>query len=83
MRQFGNKKKAFDEYVKLYESYEGDYLAAYKAGEVAQALRDNETAKIWYDKALEINPEYEPAQKAKARLEARPKKSSGKRRGKR
>ena len=81
MRQYGNRKKAYDEYVKLYESFNGDYLAAFKAGEVALALRDRENAKFWYDKALEINPDYEPAQKAKARLESAPKKSSGKRRG--
>ena len=78
LRKYGLKKNAYDEFVKLFEEYNSDYLAAYKAGEVAQALRDTDNAKYWYDKALEINPDYEPAKKAKANLEAAPSKSKAK-----
>lgn len=70
IRKIGMKKKAYDEYTKLCEEFSGDYLAAYKAGEVAQALRDKENAGYWYDKALEVNPDYEPAKKAKDKLNA-------------
>ena len=83
LRQYGNKKKAYDEFVKLYEEYNGDYLAAYKAGEVAQALRDIDNAKYWYSKALEINPDYEPAKKANSKLNAAPSNSKSKVKAKR
>ncbi|MBQ9420020.1 MAG: hypothetical protein IJU31_06580 [Synergistaceae bacterium] len=82
LRQYGKKKKAYDEFVKLYEEYNGDYLAAYKAGEVAQALRDNENAAYWYEKALEVNPNYEPAQKAKDKLSSAPARPASKKRRK-
>lgn len=72
LRQYGKKKKAYDEFVKLYEEFNGDYLAAYKAGEVATALRDQENAKFWYNKALEVNPSYEPAANAIAKLNRTP-----------
>ena len=65
----GNKKIAYDGYIDLLNSYDKDYLAAFRAGEVAQNINDFENAKIWYEKALEINPEYQPAQKAIAKLE--------------
>jgi curli biogenesis system outer membrane secretion channel CsgG len=57
-------KEAYDKYVELVNSYGGDYLAAYQAGEAARKLKKNDDAKIWYDKALAINPEYRPAQDA-------------------
>ena len=82
LRQYGKRKKAYEEFTKLYEEFNGDYLAAYKAGEVAQALRDNENAEFWYDKALEINPDYEPAQKAKEKLSKSHAKSPSKKRKK-
>ncbi|MBQ9565996.1 MAG: hypothetical protein IJU98_10450 [Synergistaceae bacterium] len=68
IRKFGNTQKAYKAYAGLFESVKGDYLAAFMAGEVARNLKDKERAKAWYDKALEINPDYEPAQKAKAGL---------------
>lgn len=64
-----DKKQAYEKYVELAESYSGDYLAAYKAGETALALKKTDDAKKWFDRALSINPDYEPAQKAKAKLE--------------
>ena len=80
LRQYGTSKKAYDEFTKLFEAYEGDYLAAYKAGEVAQALRDIDNARYWYGKALEINPDYEPAQKALRKLGSASSRSRSKRR---
>lgn len=66
--KMGNTKRAYEEYVSLAEEFSYDYLAAYKAGEVAGKLKDKENAKKWYSRALEINPDYEPAQKALAKL---------------
>ncbi|MDR2137788.1 MAG: hypothetical protein LBO68_05810, partial [Synergistaceae bacterium] len=61
-------QKAYDKYVELANSYDGDYLAAYQAGTLAQQLKKNDDAKAWYDKALAINPSYEPAQNAKKKM---------------
>ena len=69
-RKLGNKQAAYDKYVELANSYSGDYLAAFRAGEIAQALGRKDDAKTWFDKALSINPNYEPAQKAKEKLES-------------
>ena len=63
-----NKRDAYNKYAELANSYSGDYLAAYKAGEAALSLGDINNAKVWFDKALDINPHYEPAQNAKTRL---------------
>ena len=63
-----NGQKAYDQYRQLADSYEGDYLAAYKAGEAAQKLKKKDEAREWYGRALEVNPDYEPAQKAMEKL---------------
>jgi tetratricopeptide (TPR) repeat protein len=61
-------QKAYDKYVELANSYDGDYLAAYQAGRLAQQLKKNDDAKTWYDKALAINPDYEPALSARKKM---------------
>jgi tetratricopeptide (TPR) repeat protein len=61
-------QKAYDMYVELANSHGGDYLAAYQAGEAARKLRKNDDAKVWYDKALAINPNYKPAQDARKKM---------------
>ena len=61
-------KKAYDKYVELVESYENDYLAAYCAGMIARSMRRKNDAVKWLDRALEINPDYVPAQEARAKL---------------
>ena len=66
--KLGSSKKAYDAYTKLAEENANDYLAAFKAGEIAAKLRKKDEARTWYTKALEINPDYEPAQKALAKL---------------
>jgi hypothetical protein len=58
-------KRAYDKYVELANAYDDDYLAAYHAGRFAPNKND---ARTWYDQALEINPNYEPAQKARDKL---------------
>ncbi|MBQ3457983.1 MAG: hypothetical protein IJG30_03390, partial [Synergistaceae bacterium] len=61
-------KKAYDNYIELVDSYENDYLAAYCAGMIARSMiRKNDAAK-WLDRALEINPNYVPAQEAREKL---------------
>jgi len=59
-------QQAYYAYVRLVESYSGDYLAAYWAGEAARKLGDNDNARMWYDRALAINPDYQPAIDARA-----------------
>ena len=61
-------RRAYDAYVELAGSYSGDYLAAYQAGEAARKLGNINNARTWYDKALEINPNFQPATDAKAGL---------------
>lgn len=68
LAKLGSTKRAYTEYVKLAEENPKDYFAAFKAGEIAKKLRKKDDAQDWYEKALEINPDYEPAQKALARL---------------
>ncbi|MDR2180688.1 MAG: hypothetical protein LBP21_10300 [Synergistaceae bacterium] len=63
-----NGQKAYDQYRQLADSYQGDYLAAYQAGEAARKLKKNDEAREWYGRTLAINPDYEPAQKALEKL---------------
>ena len=62
-------QQAYDKYVELAESYSGDYLAAYEAGEAARRLLKFDDARTWYERALSINPNYEPAQRARAQMQ--------------
>ena len=63
--KLSNKQQAYDKYVELAGSYEGDYLAAYRAGLIARDMGRQDDAVSWFDKALSINPNYEPAKDAK------------------
>jgi len=72
-RLLGSKERAdwqqaYDMYVQLAESYSSDYLAAFGAGEAARKLGDSDSARMWYDRALVINPKYQPAIDARAIL---------------
>ena len=62
------EQQAYDAYAELANSYSGDYFAAYQAGEKARELKRNNEAITWYDRALSINPNYEPAQRARAQM---------------
>ena len=70
--RLGNKQQAYDKFVELAESYSGDYLAAYRAGVIAQNMGKKDAAMEWFDKALAINPNYEPAKNAKEKLNSAP-----------
>jgi curli biogenesis system outer membrane secretion channel CsgG len=61
-------QNAYSKYVELANSFSGDYLAAYQAGEAARKLKKNDDAKMWYDKALAVNPNYKPAQDARKKM---------------
>ncbi len=67
----GRITQAFEDYVKAFESQPTvHYLAAYWAALSASRLRNRgEDALTWVNKALEINPNYRPAQELKNRLE--------------
>lgn len=67
--KLGDKsRKAYNKYVELAEANTNDYLAAYRAGIIAKNLKKKKDAVKWLDKALEINPNYIPAQEAKSSL---------------
>jgi len=61
-------QEAYDAFAALVASYSGDYLAAFRAGERAQRMRDNDNARTWFNRALSINPNYRPAINALERL---------------
>ena len=64
--------QALESYTAAYEAEPtANYLAAYWAGLSAERLRNRrDDALMWANRALEINPEYKPAQDLKRRLEA-------------
>lgn len=64
----GRYKDALAGFVKAAESYDGNYLHALWAARSAQKLGKKGEAKKWVDKALEINPNYEPAKRLKSKL---------------
>ena len=61
-------REAYAAYVNLANSFGGDFLASYKAGEEARKLGDSAGARAWYERALYINPYYKPASDALGRL---------------
>ncbi len=77
--KLGDKSsKAYDKYVELANSNSIDYLAAYRAGVIAKNLGKKNEAAQWFDKALEINPNYEPAKQAKENINSAPSSSKAK-----
>jgi curli biogenesis system outer membrane secretion channel CsgG len=64
-------KNAFEAFVVLVEEYPANYLSAYWAGVSAAQLKSYKEAIKWFDRALEINPDYEPAKKARAAAEGK------------
>jgi TolA-binding protein len=63
-------KDAFEAFTKLAGDYPGNYLSAYWAGMSASKLRSYKEAIKWFDRALEVNPNYRPAINGKAGAEA-------------
>lgn len=76
-----NKRAAYQRFTSLFNDNANDYLAAYRAGILAQQLGMRDDAKAWFETALDINPNYEPAQKAKSGV-SNSRSSSNKRRRK-
>ena len=61
-------KDAYDRFRRLLDDYDKNYLAAYWAGESAKKRGNKTEALKYYNKALEINPKYEPARRAKEQI---------------
>jgi tetratricopeptide (TPR) repeat protein len=57
----GRYVESFANFKELAESYRGNYLSAYWAGMAALRLGRNKEALAWFDRALDINPNYRPA----------------------
>lgn len=66
--KLGNGKKAYDAYTSMFEENSNDYLAAFRAGEIARSMKKKDDARTWFERALDINPDYVPAQRALSRL---------------
>jgi hypothetical protein len=60
----GRYFEAFGAFCKQSLDYSGNYLSAYWAGASALKLSDPQMAVLWFNRALEINPYYQPARKA-------------------
>jgi hypothetical protein len=60
--------EAFDIFRQLVDSYKGNYLSAYWAGMAALKLENKKDAAVWFDRALTINPNYQPAVEAKEKM---------------
>jgi tetratricopeptide (TPR) repeat protein len=71
-------KDAFEAFTKLTDDYPGNYLSAYWAGTSASKLKSYKEAIKWFDIALAINPNYQPAVDGKAQAEASDSKGSKK-----
>ncbi|MDR1979335.1 MAG: hypothetical protein LBQ42_11440 [Synergistaceae bacterium] len=64
-------RRAYEAFSKLADDYQGNYLSAYWAGMSALRLNKKQDAAAWFDRALQINPHYQPAidERAKRRGE--------------
>ncbi|MDR3076775.1 MAG: tetratricopeptide repeat protein [Synergistaceae bacterium] len=64
-------KQALEAFSKLADSYpQINYLSAYWAGVASLKVKDSRADALgWFNRALEINPGYKPAQAEKAKLE--------------
>jgi hypothetical protein len=61
-------KDAFEMFSRLATDYDCNYLSAYWAGLCAVRLGSNKEAEKWFDRALSINEDYQPAIDEKAKL---------------
>jgi TolA-binding protein len=64
----GRYKDAYPMFSKLAEDYDGNYLAAYWAGMSAQRLKKKDEAASWFDRAIAINPGYQPARSEREKI---------------
>lgn len=80
-KAYSNKhyKQAYEGFVRAAEAHpEINYLSAYWAGVTAEKLKRRSEAVSWIDKALAINPDYQPAQSFKTEIEKTPAKKKKK-----
>lgn len=63
----GQFSKAYAAFENAFEAYDGNYLDAYWAARAAHKLGRKKEASRWLDKALEINPSYQPALEYRAK----------------
>jgi len=63
----GKVKAAYEKLVEEAGKYEGHYLAMYWAGVAAHRLKKNDEALQWMNRALAVNPQYEPASDYKSK----------------
>ena len=82
LQRAGKTRNAYARYVEMANSFSGDYLAMYQAGIIAQSMGQRRDAAMWFDKALEANPNYEPALRAKENMNKPAPSRSGKKRRK-
>jgi TolA-binding protein len=61
-------KEAFDAFTRLATDYKCDYLSAYWAGMSAMQMNNGREAMGWFNKVLEVNPDYKPALDARAKV---------------
>lgn len=64
-----SKPGRIETYTRIFEAFDGDYLAAYYAGLAEFDSNDGQRSKDWCEKALAINPNYYPAKSLKRRAE--------------
>ncbi len=64
-----SKPGRIETYTKIFEAYDGDYLAAYYAGLAEYDSNDGQRAKAWCQISLAINPHYLPAKLLMKRAE--------------
>ncbi|MDR1508923.1 MAG: tetratricopeptide repeat protein [Synergistaceae bacterium] len=57
-------QQAYEAFSKLADDYDVNYLSAYWAGVTARQLKKDDEAKAWFERALAINPNYNPAKDA-------------------
>jgi TolA-binding protein len=74
-------KDAFQIFSKLAADFDCNYLSAYWAGVCAVKLKSGKEAEKWFDRALSINENYEPAIKEKAKLGGNPTNRTAKKKG--
>lgn len=70
--EISSNKGKFKRYTEIFARYPADYFAAYQASRIALNMGRKSAAKEWAQKALAINPNYNPAKKI---LQAASKKS--------
>jgi TolA-binding protein len=57
--------EAYVAFIDVADAYRGNYLSAYWAGMAAIEMKSSKSALGWFNRALSINPKYQPAIEAK------------------